>query len=165
MFQPMYAGENGSLWYLTVMPEWYLVTIALCGFSLLGLFWAPLLWVCLPLLLVAAAVPLAHVCASAAGARFSREPIGRWRRLMLYLRTASLHVLQPMARLVGRVGYKLTPWRQHGAAGMTLPWARTVTCWPRHVFVSYMGKIRLSSGTVIVMSLIITIASHWKTRA
>jgi glycosyltransferase involved in cell wall biosynthesis len=129
LFQPMYAGENGSLWYLTVMPEWYLVTIVLLGFCLLGLFWMPLLWVVVPLLLVAVAVPTAHVCASAAQARFASRPLGRRELAGLYLRTAGLHILQPLARLAGRVGYKLTPWRRHGAEGATLPWPRTVKLW------------------------------------
>jgi len=129
LFQPMYAGENGSLWYLTVMPEWYLVTTVLLGFCLLGLFWMPLLWVAVPLLLVAVAVPTAHVCASAAQARFTSQPMGRRELAGLYLRTAGLHVLQPLARLAGRVGYKLTPWRRHGAEGTTLPWPRTVKLW------------------------------------
>ena len=125
----MYAGENGSLWYLTVMPEWYLVTIVLLGFCLLGLFWMPLLWVAAPLLLGAVAVPMAHVCASAAQARFTSQPLGRRELAGLYLRTAGLHVLQPLARLAGRVGYKLTPWRRHGAEGTALPWPRTVKLW------------------------------------
>lgn len=128
LFQPMYAGENGSLWYLTVMPEWYLLTIVLLGMVLLGLFWMPLFWIAAPLLGMAVAVPLAHVCASAAQARFTSRPAGFWARAALYLRTAALHVLQPMARLAGRVEYQLTPWRRHGAEGWA-PRSRTFQHW------------------------------------
>jgi hypothetical protein len=49
--------------------------------------------------------------------------------LGLRLLTAALHVMQPAARLVGRLRHGLTPWRRRPAFGYALPWARTATRW------------------------------------
>jgi hypothetical protein len=46
--------------------------------------------------------------------------------------TACLHLMQPMARLIGRIKLGLTPWRKCGvASGIAhpLPWPRTFTIW------------------------------------
>ena len=39
--------------------------------------------------------------------------------------TALLHLLQPLARLVGRLQHGLTPWRRRGQFKLELPWPRT----------------------------------------
>lgn len=126
LFQSMYTGDFESAWYITLMPEWYLLTLGLLVFAGLGFLWAPLFWV-LPLLVVALVVPLVQVACSAAQARFT-SPVGesRWLRCKLYSITAALHVLQPLYRLIGRLGYRLTPWRSHGVAGSA--WPRTADC-------------------------------------
>jgi hypothetical protein len=43
--------------------------------------------------------------------------------------TAALHLLQPLARLRGRVRFGLTPWRRRGWQHLAFPRRRTTTCW------------------------------------
>jgi hypothetical protein len=45
--------------------------------------------------------------------------------------TALLHLLQPLARLRGRLRSGLTFWR-HSASGFTLPWPRKFAVWTGH---------------------------------
>ncbi|MCA8956094.1 MAG: glycosyltransferase [Planctomycetes bacterium] len=129
LFQSMYAGDFDSAWYVTLMPEWYLLTCGIAAFTLLGLLWSPLLWLW-PLLAFAVLVPLIQVWSSVARARFtsleSGADVAPWRLRAL---TAMLHILQPMVRLGGRMGYRLTPWRTHGVGGTALPRRTVHRCW------------------------------------
>jgi hypothetical protein len=43
--------------------------------------------------------------------------------------TAFLHLLQPLARLSGRLSCGLAPWRRHGRSIPALPWPRTFAVW------------------------------------
>lgn len=128
LFQSMYASDFDTVWSLMLMPEWYLVSGALGALSLLGLAWAPLLWV-LPLFALAVVAPLVHVCTSAARARFSSAPSGALASMRLYALTGVLHALQPLARLIGRFRYRLTPWRRYGAEGHSAPLPRRLEHW------------------------------------
>lgn len=131
LFQAMYTTGASTFWSLTLMPEWYLVTIALAGLSLLGLFWSPLLWA-VPLLVLSAGIPILQACLSAARAEYAVPTAGgpsSWGRFNRYLLTAGLHICQPVARLFGRFRQKLTPWRLHGAKGFCLPYPRAVAHW------------------------------------
>jgi hypothetical protein len=110
------------------MPEWYLVVAALAGVSALGVLWAPLL-LALPLLAFGIAVPLLQAGLSATDATFPDPPRTRLARLKLWGVTAFLHLLQPLARLHGRVRFGLTPWRRRGWHGFAFPWPRTMTLW------------------------------------
>jgi GT2 family glycosyltransferase len=95
---------------LPLMPEWFLLIAALSGIVLLGASWPPLLWAT-PLLLIAVALPLAQAGLSAAKAEFPTPRPHRGERLVLKLITAALHLIQPIARLKGRLQHGLTPWR------------------------------------------------------
>jgi GT2 family glycosyltransferase len=109
-FQSLYAPAPSLLAALVQMPEWYLLTalLGLCGVA--GLFYRPLLWAA-PLFALAAAALAGQIAASVRRAEFPSQPTG-WRRLRLRGLTAALHFLQPMARLLGRIGYGLAPWRR-----------------------------------------------------
>jgi GT2 family glycosyltransferase len=114
---------------LPLLPEWYLVIVALGCLSALGLLWTPLLSV-VPLLLVAAAAPLAQAVLSGARASFSPSDHPRATRFWLSGLTAVLHLLQPLARLWGRLRWDLTPWRKRGVcSGIALPRLRTFRIW------------------------------------
>lgn len=128
LFQSMYAGSYGAARSLTLMPEWYLVIFALAGFSLLGLLWKPML-LAVALLAVAGGIHLAQAGLSARGARFASAPTSRLTGWKLFALTALMHLLQPLARLIGRVDHKLTPWRRHGVGGDALPWPQTLCHW------------------------------------
>jgi GT2 family glycosyltransferase len=127
-FQSVYQPAAGTLASLPTMPEWYLLVAALAGLAAVGLLWAPLL-VAVPLLVLAAGAPAAQAGLSAARARFTSGPTALHDRLTLRGLTAVLHLLQPLARLRGRLRHGLTPWRWRGTSGSALPRPRTVAVW------------------------------------
>ncbi|MEJ2140564.1 MAG: glycosyltransferase family 2 protein, partial [Gammaproteobacteria bacterium] len=122
-FQSLYASAPTTLSALPLMPEWYLLLALLLLLSLLGTAWPPLLYV-LPILLLAVLLPLAQAAFSACRARFTSDLESPRRRLQLVALTAVMHLLQPLARLIGRLRHGLTPWRTRAAKPWQLP--RTV---------------------------------------
>lgn len=69
-----------------------------------------------PLALLAVAAPLAQAALAAARATFpvsARSAGERWQR---YALVYFMHLLQPLARLLGRHRHGLTPWRRRGAS-------------------------------------------------
>ena len=128
LFQSIHEPAPGALWSLLLMPEWYLVILALAALSALGALWKPLLFV-LPLLTLAVGTPAVQAALSAAHASFPSAPRSRVGRLRLRGLTACLHLLQPLARLCGRLPSGLSPWRRRGTRGFSLPRVRTLTLW------------------------------------
>jgi hypothetical protein len=106
------------------MPEWYLAILALGFLSVAGVFWEPLL-LALPVLVGAVAALLIDAGLGAARARFPNRH-GRVRRRLL---TALLYLLQPLARLEGRIANGLTPWRRRGPRASGLPVRREHSFW------------------------------------
>ncbi|HEX6385852.1 MAG TPA: ATP-binding cassette domain-containing protein [Anaerolineae bacterium] len=127
LFQSIYQPAPGLLGSLPQMPEWYLIIIVLAALAALGIFWTPLL-LALPLLLLAGCASLIQAALGAAQATFPGAPPSRAGRLKQYSLTAFLHLLQPLARLHGRLRHGLTPWRR-SANGRALPWPQTLTVW------------------------------------
>ena len=124
-FQSIYQPAAGWISALPLMPEWYLGILGLAALAALGLLWPPLA-VALPLLGLAVAIPVAQAVLSTRGAAFSGAPQERRNARAL---TALLHVLQPMARLRGRLKHGLSPWRSRGARRLALPSAHTLAVW------------------------------------
>jgi GT2 family glycosyltransferase len=126
-FQSVYRAHQPGLASVVLMPEWYLCVAALAALALLGGVWRPLL-TATPLCLLAVAASLAQAVISGARASFpeTRRPLPR---LGLHALTALLHLLQPLARLRGRLRSALTPWRRHGDGGFALPRTRTWSRW------------------------------------
>jgi GT2 family glycosyltransferase len=123
-FQPLYGPRNGLLESLPLMPEWYLAISALAVLSAVGIVWSPAL-IALPLLGLAFAALLADAGLGASRARFdSHTGVLRMRLL-----TGALYLLQPLARLQGRLSHGLTPWRRRGLRALALPLARTASFW------------------------------------
>ena len=127
-FQPL-CERASVLEALPLVPEWYLMIVALLTLGGLGLVWPPLL-ACLPLAALAAALSVVQAVRSASQVSFT--PAGRWQHLKLHMLTAVLHILQPAARLWGRASYGLTPWRRRGARPAGLPLPRKVKIWSEH---------------------------------
>jgi GT2 family glycosyltransferase len=127
-FQSVYQPTPGTLWSLPLMPEWYLVVGTLAVLSALGALWTPLL-LALPLLVLTAAAPVAQAVLGAAQASFASAPRSRVARLKLRCFVACLYLLQPLARLWGRLRRGLTPWRQRGVPGFALPRPRAMAIW------------------------------------
>jgi GT2 family glycosyltransferase len=125
-FQSGTRREGLGIATLSGLPEWYLALAGaagafalawLCGIALLG---APLLGVTVGVLLAGAAVGAAR---AAFPATTRRGDLVR-RRLLVFL----LHLMQPLARLVGRVRAGLTPWREF-ASRPALPRPRAWALW------------------------------------
>jgi len=109
-FQSLYSSPPTTVSALPLMPEWYLLLPLLLILSLLGTAWSPLLYV-LPVLLLVVSLPLAQAVLSTYRSRFTsgiRSPLQRFKLVAL---TAIMHLLQPLARLIGRLRHGLTPWR------------------------------------------------------
>jgi GT2 family glycosyltransferase len=126
-FQSLYQPAAGRLQSLPLMPEWYLVVIALAVLSALGFSWTPL-FLALPCLALAVSAPLVQAALSAAQMSFTSPLPSRLTLLKRRTLTACLHLLQPLARLCGRLRYGLTPWRQ-SAPRLSWPWPRMSTIW------------------------------------
>ncbi len=128
LFQFLYQPSPGLLRSLPLMPEWYLVILALAALTLLGVLWPPL-FLALPLLAGALGGLLLPAVRGAAHASFPgprRSTLDRW---TLHTLTALLHGIQPLARLRGRIQLGLRPWRQRGAGGFAIPRRRCRVIW------------------------------------
>ena len=128
LFQSIYQPVPGVFGSLSLMPEWYLVIGVLAVLAALGTLWQPLL-LTLPLLAGAVGTSLVQAGLSAAKASFPSPPQSPWARLQLRALTALLHLIQPLARLGGRLRHGLTPWRWRGRRGLAWPWPHTSTLW------------------------------------
>jgi GT2 family glycosyltransferase len=130
-FQALYHPSRGLVLSVAMMPEWHLLIGALLVLSLMGALWSPLL-LSLPVLLLAAAVPVSQALSLAIRASRARPHAARrdfLGTLRFVILTTWLHLIQPLARLWGRFGEGLTPWRRQGLQGWTMPRTRTLSVW------------------------------------
>jgi GT2 family glycosyltransferase/membrane protein implicated in regulation of membrane protease activity len=109
-YQSLEEGSPNAAASLPLMPEWYLLIGALAVFCALGALWTPLLWT-LPLLAIAIALPLLQSCVAARRAVFETRPASALESYKKRGLTAFLHLVQPLARLMGRMELGLTLWR------------------------------------------------------
>lgn len=128
LFQSLYAPESSTLQALPLMPEWYILNIVLAAVSALGVLWKPL-FLALPLLVITVCVPLLCVVKSVMEVSYSSEATDLSTRLELRLLTVLLHVIQPIARLYGRLRQGLTPWRLYHNHCFKFPSRRHYTIW------------------------------------
>jgi len=115
---------------LPMMPEWYLVMFTFAGLSLLGFSWRPLQWA-LPFLIFSVAVLLVQATRCALGVSFKGAAgagVNLWKRRAL---TSLLYLLQPLARLLGRVRHGLTFWRRQAVTGHAWPRLWTANLWTK----------------------------------
>jgi glycosyltransferase involved in cell wall biosynthesis len=129
-FQSLYERGPGTFASLPTMPEWQLILWFLAGCSLLGLTWPPLLFA-IPLFIGAALLTIMQAVRAARRASYSNRRRSAGELLCLRALTAALHLLQPVARLSGRVNYGLTFYRQRGSPLVARPWLREDALWTR----------------------------------
>ena len=127
-FQRLYGPAPGLLSSLILMPEWFLILGLLALLTGLGYSWKPLL-LAAPLLLFALGAPVAHAIASGIRACRSGPDRNFFEKVRLIDVTTLLHLLQPLARLFGRVRWGLTPWRWVKAESPSLPRAKSIVLW------------------------------------
>jgi hypothetical protein len=124
-FQPLCERESVAS-ALPLMPEWYLVILALVVLGALAAWWPPLL-VCLPMAALATAATAVQAVRSASAT--SVPCATRLQRLKRCAIIAALHIVQPAARLTGRLSYGLTPWRRQAHPTFALPRVRNTKIW------------------------------------
>jgi GT2 family glycosyltransferase len=128
LFQSIYDPPASGLSSLFRMPEPLLLIALFAAVSAMGLLWPPLL-----LAVPALVAVLMWVLGTAIVSGWSANPPvpGRSPRESLQRRalTALLYLLQPVARLAGRLRNGLSPWRRRIRPGAAWPRARTVELW------------------------------------
>jgi O-antigen biosynthesis protein len=124
-FQPVVDGGRSVFSDAVATPDWYLLLGALAAATILGAVWPPLVWTGLAFAAAASALVAAAVTAAA---QADLHGHGR-RRLALRALIALLHVLQPAARLAGRLSHGLAPWRRHPTTGFALPRPQLRVAW------------------------------------
>ena len=125
-FQALYRPPPGRLPALGSLPEWHLALVALAALSLASVWWKPLL-MAVPLLVAALVTWLVPAGLSARRAGFMCERIPRRRRLGMWALTALLYVVQPLARLRGRM--RTPGWRPVRAPSPASPRRRVIQMW------------------------------------
>jgi len=127
LFQSIYDPPR-AISSMLQAPEGLLLVALLGEISALGLLWEPLL-VALPAFFAAIAWIIGAAVAN--GWRAHHRVPGQPLRETLKRRavTSLLFLLQPFARLAGRLRNGLSPWRRRIQAQPTLPWPRTVEIW------------------------------------
>src|SRR5439155_16341470 len=96
--------------------------------AVLGTLWAPLLLGLVPLVAGLGAL-LWRALASGAEAVPSRPERSRWETWRRRGLVAALFLMQPAARLAGRLRNGLSPWRRRLSPGAAWPRPRTVELW------------------------------------
>jgi glycosyltransferase involved in cell wall biosynthesis len=126
IFQSIYGPAAGLLSALPLMPEWYFVVALLGSLAALGFAWPPLL---LLLPIFAVAIMLSLVQAAGAGATAPLRSQPPLRRFASRILVALLCLLQPLARLLGRIRHGLGPWRWTGVFVGPVPMVHERSIW------------------------------------
>jgi len=128
LFQSIYEPAPGKLSGLMLMPESYLLVMGIGVLGALGLMWSELL-LALPVFALGVFGILWRAFAS--GWRAHRPAIGRPALELLHRRllTGALFLLQPLARLAGRLLNGLSPWRRRAGRSRAMPLPRRACIW------------------------------------
>lgn len=154
-FQSLYERRPGTLLSLPLMPEWYLLIAVLLGLVALAPLWSPLVFA-LPVLVAVVGVAVIQAVATSLTVRPPSGYVGTVERLRFRSLTALLHLIQPAARLWGRVKHGLTPWRRRGLKGWIFPRRRSLAIWTerwksRGGWLGWLGK-RLRKAKVATVA-------------
>ncbi len=133
------------LHWLPALPEFYLLLMVLGVLSLLGLPWAPLL-LAMPLLGLGALSVGAIAVAGAGRSDVAIEGDSPPRRAALRSITALLHLMQPLARLAGRLRGRLSPWRRRADPVLAFPRSRQVLRWSERWYSVDQWLTRVEAG-------------------
>lgn len=128
LFQTIYQPPPGAFSNLLAAPEFLLLVVAVGSIGAIGIWWTPLL-IALPFFAVGLVAILWRAFSSGWRAQHhapDRAPIDILLRRLL---TGALFLLQPIARLAGRLRNGLSPWRRRLRPGIALPLPRTIEVW------------------------------------
>jgi Glycosyl transferase family group 2 len=126
-YQSIYEPSPGLLPSLPLMPEWYFLLGGLVFLVMLGLSWAPLLRF-LPLLVIGVTLTLIQAIRAGKKASFHPRPSSRARLVGSRAMVSLFHLVQPAARLLGRIQQGMGPWSWKGF-GTIIPLPHVQTLW------------------------------------
>ncbi len=130
-FQSIYEISPGTILSRVLMPEWYLIIFFLLGFSALGIIWKPMLFT-IPVLILSVVLPISQAVMNAMKLTSPMKPNSQIKWLKSIIFTTFLHLLQPFARLLGRIHSNLTPWRTLRMKQFIFPIWNTSSFWSEH---------------------------------
>lgn len=113
LFQSVYQPAEGSFKSIPLMPEWYLISLMFGGLACLGFLWQPLLWFWPVFAFSIAIIIIQAVISAIKNTSLNNHQRKSWKYFSLI---SILHLVQPLARLTGRITHGLTPWRMRGVA-------------------------------------------------
>jgi GT2 family glycosyltransferase len=120
LFQSVYEPAPRIISSLPLMPEWYLLVGFIAFLSAMSALWG-LMLLLVPVLIFTVALTVAQAVHGGLAARFLTAPRTTSEEFRLRAITACLHLIQPLARLRGRLTHDLTLWRRRGDFGVSLP--------------------------------------------
>jgi GT2 family glycosyltransferase len=128
LFQTIYQPSPGALGLLPLLPEVYLAVAVLGGLAALGALWPPLL-LALPLLGIVASALVASAVMGSGAAQPAAVGGSRLDRARSRSLTSVLFLLQPLARLAGRLRHVRAPWRRRASYLGGFPRVRHFAVW------------------------------------
>jgi len=127
-FQSIYERASNGFTSLPLMPEWYLLVSTFTLITALGFSWTPL-FLAAPALVIAVAAVIVQAVRSASRASVIKHSRGRINDTASLTLIGFLHLMQPLARLIGRIRSGLTVWRRRGRTGLAWPWPHKSRVW------------------------------------
>jgi GT2 family glycosyltransferase len=128
LFQSIYESSPPTFLSIARMPEWYLLIVLLMLLFSIGLLWRPLLFV-YPLLSLTLATTIYQAFLSSRDATFSTGNRLSINLFKLRVTTLFLHLVQPLARLWGRLNGGLNPFRRFKAPSFVETSPRQFEVW------------------------------------
>jgi O-antigen biosynthesis protein len=112
-YQGLYTPPPNHMLSIALTPEWLLLAAAMFGLGLLGLLAAPFIWAFLPFIAMAA-VSVTQALRGATEARYllRARDLKTRDKARAFALIFFMHLMQPAARLWGRLKHGLTPWRR-----------------------------------------------------
>jgi GT2 family glycosyltransferase len=130
LFQSVYQRADGLLNCIPMMPEYYLLTGMFGVFGVLGFWWQPLMWMWIAFAFGTCTIVAQAILSASKNVSLSKEQKqnGKYKALIVLM-----HMIQPVARLTGRIKHGLTPWRFRGVKAnleqITFLKPKTLTLW------------------------------------
>jgi glycosyltransferase involved in cell wall biosynthesis len=112
LFQSIYQSGPSLLFAIPFMPEWYLLMGLLFIPCIASLFWPVFAWAWPAMILSLGIFVLQGIISALESARksnWNQKKFG-YHSILIFL-----YLVQPIARLAGRLKHGLTPWRKRGA--------------------------------------------------
>lgn len=110
LFQSVYQSSSNIFRSYSLMPEWFFFILILALVSLLGMEWKPL-YLALPVFVFSIFLVIVQAAVSARSSVFTEKPKTTFKRFKYYGITTFLYIMQPIARLKGRIKHGLFPLR------------------------------------------------------